>query len=54
MLPHMHPASREGTLQRFGADILDRLARDKAIPRREAWGEWVMTDEVRSGQLLIV
>ncbi len=40
---------REGTLQRFGADILERLARDKAIPRREPWGEWVMTEEVRWG-----
>ncbi|KAI7836013.1 hypothetical protein COHA_010097 [Chlorella ohadii] len=37
--------TREGTLQRFGADILERLARDKAIPRREPWGEWVMTEE---------
>lgn len=37
---------REGTLQRFGPDILDRLAAEKAIPRREAWGDWVMTEEV--------
>lgn len=37
---------REGTLQRFGADILERLAVDKAIPRKEAWGEWVMTEQV--------
>ncbi|KAI3430988.1 hypothetical protein D9Q98_009391 [Chlorella vulgaris] len=36
---------REGTLQRFGADILERLAVDKAIPRKEAWGEWVMTEQ---------
>lgn len=37
---------REGTLQRFGADILDRLAAEKAIPRKESWGEWVMTEQV--------
>ncbi|KAL4420728.1 hypothetical protein ABPG75_010384 [Micractinium tetrahymenae] len=36
---------REGTLQRFGADILDRLAAEKAIPQKEAWGEWVMTEQ---------
>lgn len=36
---------REGTLQRFGADILERLAAEKAIPRRESWGEWVMTEQ---------
>lgn len=29
---------REGTLSRFGSDILERLAREKAIPRRETWG----------------
>jgi hypothetical protein len=38
--------SREGVLQRFGSDILDRLAVEKAIPRKESWGEWIMTEEV--------
>lgn len=37
--------TREGTLQRFGADILERLAREKTIPRREPWGEWEMTEQ---------
>lgn len=41
--------AREGTLQRFGADILERLAAEKAIPRRESWGEWVMTEQVGCG-----
>ena len=40
--------TREGTLARFGADILERLAAEKGgIPRKEAWGEWVMTEQVR-------
>lgn len=38
---------REGTLQRFGADILDRLAAaEQGIPRKEPWGEWIMTEQV--------
>ena len=41
--------TREGTLARFGADILERLAAGKGgIPRKEAWGEWVMTEQVGS------
>lgn len=42
---------REGTLQRFGADILERLAKEKAIPRKEQWGEWVMTEEDFMGRV---
>ena len=45
--------TREGTLARFGADILERLAAEKGgIPRKEAWGEWVMTEQVWSCPLL--
>ena len=46
--PRVPGRRRDGTLQRFGADILQRLAAAPGgIPRKEAWGEWVMTEEVR-------
>lgn len=41
--------TRDGVLQRFGADILERLAAagPGGIPRKEPFGlEWVMTEEV--------
>ena len=40
---------RGGFLQRFGADTLARLEAEGAVARRDAWGEWELTLEVREG-----
>ena len=40
--------AREGALQRFGPDILERL-KAGPVPMSEPWGEWELTEEV--GQL---